>query len=234
MSITNILNFKSRNNSIEHYRQLRTVGTELNHNLFGQLSKTDMNNAGRLLGILHKGVLMFDEEGSGGVEISHFSDFAIFDYYNGNGLNAVQRHCEQHQNQLPELEDHFVKACLNAKSSLFSVIDVDQTNSTILLQDMFDDNYQVEIIDISMSKSPSIKNFFLFIRIISIDSINMTSGVSFVFHKEDEEFLKKKYKTMIKSTVAYTQQAKNYIVFLKLNKRYGVHTQYETIESEAN
>jgi hypothetical protein len=55
----------------------------------------------------------------------------------------------------------------------------------------------------------------------------MTSGISFVFLKDKEEILQKKYKSMIKQTVAYTPQAKNYIVFLKLSHKFGVQTEYK-------
>ena len=64
-------------------------------------------------------------------------------------------------------------------------------------------------------------------RVLTIDHYNMTSGISFVFLKDKEEILQKKYKSMIKQTVAYTPQAKNYIVFLKLSHKFGVQTEYK-------
>jgi hypothetical protein len=35
---------------------------------------------------------------------------------------------------------------------------------------------------------------------------------------------------MIKQTVAYTPQAKNYIVFLKLSHKFGVQTEYKWLK----
>ena len=118
---------------------------------------------------------------------------------------------------------------LKAQSSLFSVISVDSNKSTIKLQDLFDDNHQVEIIDVSMSKSPILKDCLIFMRVLTVDTCNMTSGVLFIFKKDKEEILKKKYKSMIKQAVAYTPQAKNFIVFLKLSHKLGIHTNTKSV-----
>ncbi|MCK9397986.1 MAG: hypothetical protein M0Q44_20655 [Methylobacter sp.] len=212
--------------SLKYYRQLRTEGMEFNSKLFGQLTRTDLDNIGRLLGILRKGILRFDEEGTGGTDINHFSNFAIFDYCNAKGLNVIQRYWQQYQGQLSREEDRLIQAYLNTRSSLFSVIEIDLQKSTIKLQDLFDDNYQVEITDISMSQFPLLNDCLIFTRVLTLESFNITSGVSFVFRKDKEEILRKKYKSMIKQTVAYTPQAKNFIVFLKLSHKFGVPLKY--------
>ncbi|MDP1772575.1 MAG: hypothetical protein Q8L15_09855 [Methylobacter sp.] len=199
---------------------------EFNSKLFRQLNRADLDNVGRLLGILRKGKLMFDEEGSGGTDINHFSDFAIFDYYNAKGLNIVQRYLQQYKEQLSETEERLIQAYLNARSSLFSIIEVDPKKSTLKLQDLFDDTYQVEITDISMSQSTLLSDCLIFTRVLTIESFNMTSGVSFLFRKDEEEILQKKYKSLIKQTVGYTPQAKNFIVFLKLSHKFGIPIKY--------
>lgn len=213
-------------NSLKHYRQLRSEGMNFNSKLFRQLTRADLDNIGRLLGILRKGALKFDEEGTGGTDINHFSDFAIFDYYNAKGLNVVQRYWRQYQGQLSKEEDRLIQAYLNTRSSLFSVLEIDHQKSTIKLQDLFDDNYKVEITDISMSQFPLLNDCLIFTRVLTLESFNITSGVSFVFRKDKEEILRKKYKSMIKQTVAYTPQAKNFIVFLKLSHKFGLPLKY--------
>lgn len=209
-------------NAIKNYQQLRAEAANFSYKLFGQLKRTDLNNAGRLLGILHKGILMFDDEGTGGTNMHHFADFAIFDYYNVEGSNVVQRYWQQNKGQLSKVEERLIQAYLKAHSSLFSVIEIDPKKSTVKLQDLFDDNHQVEITDISMSQSPLVKDCLIFTRVLTVDSFNMTSGVSFVFPKDKGEILHKKYRTMIKQSVGYTPQAKNFIVFLKLSHKLGV------------
>lgn len=212
--------------SLEYYRQWRAEGMDFNSKLFRQLNRTDLNNVGRLLGVLRKGVLMFDEKGARGTNIDHFADFAIFDYYNAEGLNVVQCYWRQHKEQLSKAEDRLIQAYLNARSSLFSVVEIDPQKSIIKLQDLFNDNYQVEITDISMSKSPLLNDCLIFTRVLMVEPFNMTSGVSFVFRKDKEEILRKRYKSMIKQTIAYTLQAKNFIVFLKLSHKFGVQINY--------
>ncbi|MCF8008094.1 MAG: hypothetical protein K9K84_11885 [Methylovulum sp.] len=215
--------------TLNFYRHIREQSVQFSPKLFGQLDRSDLNNAGQLLWILKKNVLMFDDEGLGGTEMSHFSDFSIFDYYNAKGLNAVQRYWQQHGEQLSGIELQLIQASLKAQSSLFSVISVDSNKSTIKLQDLFDDNHQVEIIDVSMSKSPILKDCLIFMRVLTVDTCNMTSGVSFIFKKDKEEILKKKYKSMIKQAVSYTPQAKNFIVFLKLSHKLGIHTNTKSV-----
>jgi hypothetical protein len=207
---------------LDEYRKIRTEGTALCTKLFGQLSRTEFNNAGRLLGILHKNTLIFDEDGTNGTEISHFSDFSIYDYYNAEKLNTVQRYWQQHGEQLPEIERCILQAQLKSQSSLFAVIDSDPQEATITLQNLFDDNHQVVVTDISMSQSPQIKEYLIFTRILPFDSFNMTSGISFIFFKDDEDLLRKKYNALFKKTFAHTPQAKNFIIFLKLSHKFGV------------
>lgn len=211
------------------YHKIRTQLTEQSTKILAILDKSDLHNVGRLLGILHKGALVFDEEGTGGTEVSHFSDFAIYDYYNTEGLNCVERYLSKNSHHLSGMDETLMKARLHAKSSLFSVIGTDPNISTVLLQDIMNDNHQVKITDIAMSKSTIIKDCLIFTRILTVDKINLTSGVSIMFTKDKEELLYKKYKSMIKQTVAYNNQAKNFIVFLKLNNKYGIHVNHEDI-----
>lgn len=56
--------------TLNFYRHIRKQGMQFSQKLFGQLDRSDLNNVGRLLGILQKNVLMFDDEGSGGTEIN--------------------------------------------------------------------------------------------------------------------------------------------------------------------
>ncbi len=77
-----------------------------------------------------------------------------------------------------------------------------------------------------MSQSPLLNDCLIFTRVLTLESFNITSGVSFVFRKDKEEILRKKYKSMIKQTVAYTPQAKNFIVFLKLSHKFGLPLKY--------
>lgn len=47
---------------LARYQQWRAIGRELNKKLVESLSGDDINEAGELLGLLHKGVLFFDTE----------------------------------------------------------------------------------------------------------------------------------------------------------------------------
>ena len=55
----------------------------------------------------------------------------------------------------------------------------------------------------------------------------MTSGATIIFIKDDKDLLSKKYPSMIKKTFAHSLQAKQFIVFLKLNEKYDVSVLYK-------
>lgn len=113
-------------NTIEEYRAIRKAGVELNMKLFDEFKRSDLDNIGRQLGILRKGVLKFDEEGTDGVTMDHFSDFGIFDYRDAAGLTVAQRYLNNHGLQLSDIEKQLLQAYAQSESSLFSVEIVDR------------------------------------------------------------------------------------------------------------
>ncbi len=210
---------------LNNYNKIRTQGTKINSDLFKMLNKDDFTIIGRLLGILHKGQLYIDDQGKG-TTMDHFADFAIHDYCDKSGLNVIQKYLNINTN-ISEFEKDYLLSNLNAKCSLFSIVNSDLINSTLVLQDLFNDNNEIEIIESSMSQNPDILNYLIFTRIVTIDNINMTSGAAIMFLKDDEDLLSKKYHSMIKKTFAHSLQAKQFIVFLKLNEKYGVPVLYK-------
>ena len=67
------------------YRRIRQVGLQLNHKLVKTLSKETIDTAGERLGMLKKGILVFDSED----ETSVLMDFAIYNVRIG-GKNAAE------------------------------------------------------------------------------------------------------------------------------------------------
>ena len=70
---------------ITRYKHLRAVGRNLNHKLVKRLSKDDLDKAGKKLGILQSGVLVFNSED----ESSVLMDYCLYDVRR-NGRNAVE------------------------------------------------------------------------------------------------------------------------------------------------
>jgi hypothetical protein len=74
---------------LPRYKHLRQVGTRLNTRLVKTLSRDEMDQGARELGLLHQGVMVFDSED----EMSVLMDYCLHDVRRG-GRNAIERFLE--------------------------------------------------------------------------------------------------------------------------------------------
>ncbi len=126
---------------ISRYKHLRAVSRNLNNKLVKRLSKDDLHKGAKKLGILQRGVLVFNSED----ESSVLMDYCLYDVRR-NGRNAV----EQYLIDSPPDPDSDEMVCLRAMQhavySLFVVESVERglgmtvldslSNETILIVDM--------------------------------------------------------------------------------------------------
>ena len=176
-----------KNSKYKHYRKLQK---KLNVVLLKELNKEDFFKGAKKLGMLKKDGIILEENG----DLDLLQDFIFYDLYDKNGCNAYRRYLEKNINQLSEDEKKVLNACLNSRSSLFAIKDADRKNSTLELVDILDDTEDIKIIDIGMSSTPIIKSFMIYTRILSIDSINMTSGAIMLFKNNIFSELEQEYK----------------------------------------
>ena len=210
-------------NIIAKYEHYRKQATNLNEELFKQLSTSDIKIAARLLGILKKDALIIDSE----EEMGRFSDFAIHDYRNRDSKTAVDKYKEKNNfGKSNSDEEKILEALLVSKSSLFEVTGIDKKLSIVYLHDIFNEGRELEIIDIGFSLSGKIEEFLLFSRVVSIDGMQMTSGAPLLFEKGKEAVLREKYRKLYKKIVIKNEQTKMTIAFFKLNKSIGYNVQY--------
>jgi hypothetical protein len=102
------------------YRQFRQIGLRLNQALTRSLRKEVIETAGRRLGILHNGTLVFDSED----ETAVLMDYAIYNVQSA-GRNAVQKYLAQSPPPPGSDEMVLLNAALKASYSLFQVIDLE-------------------------------------------------------------------------------------------------------------
>ncbi|MGR8935828.1 MAG: hypothetical protein ACU837_15815 [Gammaproteobacteria bacterium] len=181
-----------------------------------------MKNSARLLGLLKNDIFVLDSD----IDTDCLADFMLADYRDRNGKNILQLYLEKHQNDLSAAEQTLLAERIAAYSSLFDIKAADSKNSTVLLADVFNEGNEVEIVDIGLSTSLIPERFLLFSRIVKGEGFYATSGVSFVFDKQDEALLKEKYRKMIKNVVVKDEQAKKFIVFFKLNRKFGLEIRF--------
>jgi hypothetical protein len=102
------------------YRQFRQIGLRLNQALTRSLGKEVIETAGRRLGMLHDGTLVFDSE----EETAVLMDYAIYNVQSA-GRNAVQKYLAHSPPPPGSDEMVLLKAALKAYYALFEVIDLE-------------------------------------------------------------------------------------------------------------
>ncbi len=102
---------------LAQYRRFREVARQLNQRLVKSLDNDAIHESGRRLGILRRGVLVFETEDMTSV----LMDYAIHHYFSGDGRNAVQRYLDLS----PPPADSEEMAALRAKAGIrYSLLQV--------------------------------------------------------------------------------------------------------------
>jgi len=206
---------------VEKYKTYRKTAKELNHKIMDSCLEHDvLMESARLLGIVREDTLIFDSED----ETSVLMDFALNEY-KVNNKNTIEIYREKigWQN---EIEKEISDALLSSYTSLFKVASITEAENTILLNDILNKKDDIKLIDIAFSES-AVPGLLLFIRLVPFKDFNMTSGVSFVFHGELENYLLRKYKKLSKKVKSDSDSIKRFIAFFRLNKTDGIEVRYE-------
>jgi hypothetical protein len=206
---------------IEKYKTYRKIGMELNHKIMNAcLDRDVLMKSARLLGIARGDILIFDSED----ETSVLMDFALNDYrVNNKNIIEIYREKIGWQN---EIEKDILDALLSSYTSLFKITSISEAENTLLLNDILNKRDNIELIDISFSKT-AIPGLLLFTRLVSFKDFNMTSGVSFAFPGDLEGYLLRRYKKLSKKIRSDSDSIKRFVSFFRLNKTEGIEVRYE-------
>ena len=206
---------------IARYKHLRAVGRNLNHKLVKRLSKADLDKGGKKLGILKRGVLVFNTED----ESSVLMDYCIYDVRR-NGRNAV----EQYLIDSPPDPDSDEMVCLRAMQhavySLFVVESVERGLGVTVLDSLSDET--ILIVDMGFGSSAHPGLVFAS-RLLFHDGFSMTGGAALplaVLPKNEQKTLTKKL------SEAVTPDEDGYfdpapLIHACLSKGCSSHVQYE-------
>jgi len=110
---------KRRGELLAAYQRFRTIGRRLNSKLVEILDKEALDESGRRLGILRKGVLVFDSEDT----VAVLMDYGIYHVRRG-GLNAVERYLAESPPPPGSDEMMVLRAMCEARYGLFQVDEV--------------------------------------------------------------------------------------------------------------
>ncbi len=154
--------------TILRYKLIREIGRKLNSLLTKRLPKDVIDEGARKLGILHKGILVFDSED----EMAVLMDFCLYNVRRA-GCNAVERLLQESPPPEGSDEREILHAMARAWYSLFLIEEVVPGQGVQGLDLLHDEG--VFIVDISLSRSARMGDVIA-TRVIPFVDFAMTSG----------------------------------------------------------
>lgn len=208
-------------NTVKKYKKYRKIGMKLNHKMMDKcLDRDTLNKSAKLLGIIQKGKLMFDNED----ETSVLMDFALNDY-RFIGKNVVDKYKEKYGCKNEE-EKNIFNALSVSYTSLFKITSISRSDNTLLLSDILNNKDDINLIDIAFSNTITHSNILLFTRILQFKGFNMTSGVSFIFPSNMESYLIRQFKKKSSKIKSNNKDVKRFVTFHQLHKKHGIDVSY--------
>lgn len=208
-------------NLTEKYKTYRSVGRELNNKIAATYAKRRvLLKSAKLLGIVKRGVLVFDSED----EMDVLMDFALNEY-RVNNQNAVELYRRQTGLE-NEIEEEILDALVSSYTSLFKITSVSKRQHLLVLSDLLNRREDIELIDIGFSRT-AIPGLLLFLRVVHCKDFNMSSGIAFVFPGDLEDYLLGRYKRLRGRAKSRQNSIKRFVSFYKLSKTDGIEVRYE-------
>jgi hypothetical protein len=158
----------SQTEILARYRHLRQEGIQLNNKLVATLPTSVIDEGGKKLGILKKGILVLDTED----EIAVLMDYCIYDVRRG-GLNAVERYVEKNVPEPDSDEGVLLRAMLHARYSLL-VVEGREPGIGVHARDLLRDE-PMFVVDVGFSRSASV-DLVVATRVFAPDGITITTG----------------------------------------------------------
>lgn len=127
-----------------------------------------------------KNVIMFDSQH----DMDILMEFILFDW-KPEGISAVEKYASMKKGVLGQVEEALLQAALQSKASLFEVVDTDPLESVVVLKDLLNpDAPETKITDrgFSITLEPEV---CLFVRILRLPELSMTSGGQMAFPPMD-------------------------------------------------
>jgi len=207
---------------LERYRRYRGVGQELNTKILRECTDREaILESAQLLGIeLDGDAILYDAEPHTNVHYEF-----LLNEYSQNGQTAVERYHKQERWE-SDVEHTILEALLEAETSLFKAIAVDDTGKHLIVTDLLsDDDNELRVTDVNLSETAEPGTLFFF-RLVSYDEFNMTSGVSFPFPTDEEDRLLGEYEHRADRVDSQPESIQRFVAFFDLYRDYGIHIQY--------
>lgn len=198
---------------IKKYKNFRSIGMELNSNIFKYAVETQITKrAASSLKMLSGKTIVVDDED----QVNVLSECSIYEIPK-LGKPIVGHFADQNSN-LDENQTLLIAAMIKSQKGLFRVENTLPEENLLELQEVVGPKRKLFLTDIGMSMS-LLSGMIIFIRPIEIEDLVMTSGIGFVFPSEMEDELIKRWQKL-KPTERFSN-------FFRLHRIKGIPTHYE-------
>ncbi|MGA2496807.1 MAG: SEC-C metal-binding domain-containing protein [Tepidisphaeraceae bacterium] len=103
---------------VSDYHHIRTLSNRANAEITRGLSKEDIQTAGRMLGLLRSGILVFDSEET----VAVLMEFAMYDLIR-DGTTAIQRYAQSRMAAADPAERRYLLAACSAEYDVYGVLE---------------------------------------------------------------------------------------------------------------
>ncbi len=212
------------NKKIHIYWEYRKQGMLLNDTLLDSMSHEDIEKCASLFDLIDEsGAFYFDNKS----DQDQLMDFAIHDYQENNGGNAIQKFADSNRyKSLLKPEKEILDAKINSIQSLFLVDYTKPAENILGLKDVFNSYQNIEIIDTSLSDHLAPKKKYIFTRIMQFNDFSCTTGVAYIFNKDKYNKIKNAYLKQLKHYSYLNSRTRKAVAFFYVNKKYGLPVIY--------
>ena len=204
---------------IRKYQQYRGIAQKLSEKVIEKFTDNQsLKVVGKLLGITEGTTVVLDSE----EELNFVMDFSLFEYQVG-GKNFIQRYQEDETAKKTEIETEILAAQGLSYTSLFKITETDPVNATITLSDLLNNNQELKIININLSRT-AYPGLLIFTRIEPFADFQASSGMFALFSEVSERSLLKKMKIMMRKVKSDSESVQRFVAFFKLNRKEGLMT----------
>lgn len=207
---------EASNPEVERYKRFRKLGKDLATEVITQYGdEKSFNAVAKILGIKQgKSLLLESEE-----EINFLMDLLLYEY-DVAGKTFIQRYLADNT-ALEDATRELLEAGSKAYTSLFKIVATQPQASTVTLKNLLTEQEEIQITDISMSKSIA-PNHLIFTRIVTFSDFNMSSGMYCIFPPESEPIILKRYPILMRKVKSDDTSIQRLVAFFKLNRTEGL------------
>lgn len=203
---------------LERYEQYRDVGQQLHTKLADRyLDRERIMDTASILRIETDGD---DIEYATELEFMAHLEYLLYEYPI-DGQAAIERYRSTVGGETP-IEEALLSAMSDSRTSLFRVQETDPADGTVKVADLLEDVPDIKLIDRRFAESAS-PDLSVFLRMLQLDDLAMTSGLVFGFPAGEEAELASVYEEVLERTSRPDAQAR-FVTFYRLYRERGVET----------